>query len=267
MKKGLVLLLAVLFPTTSPLISFGGNHASPQTTPTEVPGNPMTFEDVADSDYYYDAVRWAVEHGITEGTSNTTFAPKDYCSRGQVITFLWKAMGSPEPRNSTSPFEDVSDDAYYTKAVLWAAEQKIASGSSDTTFSPNAPCSRAQVMTFLWKLKGQSQVTSVFLMSPRAITSIRRSCGRRSKRSPPVSSIPVSDQTISAIVHRSLPSYGMHWPKNNCEKYETGGSALWQILLFHYSSRGGNPSREMAALVNRLSSVTSRITLRNPGSS
>jgi len=150
-----LLLLAVLFPTTSPLISFGGNHASPQTTPTEVPGNPMTFEDVADSDYYYDAVRWAVEHGITEGTSNTTFAPKDYCSRGQVITFLWKAMGSPEPRNSTSPFEDVSDDAYYTKAVLWAAEQKIASGSSDTTFSPNAPCSRAQVMTFLWKLKGQ----------------------------------------------------------------------------------------------------------------
>lgn len=154
-----LLLLALLFPTTSPLISFGNVHTAPKAVPTEVPGNPMTFEDVEDSDYYYDAVRWAVEHGITEGTSNTTFAPKDFCSRGQVITFLWKAMGSPEPLRSTSPFTDVPEDAYYTKAVLWAAEQKIASGSSDTTFSPNAPCSRAQVMTFLWKLKGQPEVT------------------------------------------------------------------------------------------------------------
>ena len=70
-----VLFLALLFPTTSPLISFGDTHTAPQSAPTELPGNPMTFEDVADSDYYYDAVRWAVEHGITEGTSNTTFAP------------------------------------------------------------------------------------------------------------------------------------------------------------------------------------------------
>ena len=155
-----LLLLALLFPTTSPLISFGKIHTAPKAVPTEVPGNPMTFEDVEESDYYYDAVRWAVEHGITEGTSNTTFAPKDYCSRGQVITFLWKAMGSPEPLRSSNPFADVPEDAYYTKAVLWAAEQNIASGPSESTFSPDAPCARAQVMTFLWKLKGQPVANS-----------------------------------------------------------------------------------------------------------
>lgn len=150
-----LLFLVILVPTTSPLISFGDVHTAPKAAPTEVPGTPMTFEDVEDSDYYYDSVRWAVEHGITEGTSNTTFAPKDFCSRGQVITFLWKALGSPEPLHSTNPFTDVPSDAYYTKAILWASENGIASGTTDSTFSPEAPCSRAQVMTFLWKMKGQ----------------------------------------------------------------------------------------------------------------
>ena len=155
-----LLLLALLFPTTSPLISFGNTPTAPNASTTEASGHPMIFEDVEESDYFYDAVRWAVEHGITEGTSDTTFAPKDYCSRGQVITFLWKAMGSPEPQSSSHPFTDIPEDAYYTKAVLWAAEQNIASGTSESTFSPNAPCARAQVMTFLWKLKGQPAATS-----------------------------------------------------------------------------------------------------------
>ena len=138
-----LLLLALLFPTTSPLISFGNTPTAPNASTTEASGHPMIFEDVEESDYFYDAVRWAVEHGITEGTSDTTFAPKDYCSRGQVITFLWKAMGSPEPQSSSHPFTDVPEDAYYTKAVLWAAEQNIASGTSESTFSPNAPTSSA----------------------------------------------------------------------------------------------------------------------------
>ena len=131
-----VLFLALLFPTTSPLISFGDTHTALQSAPTEVPGNPMTFEDVEDSDYYYDAVRWAVEHGVTEGTSNTTFAPKDFCSRGQVITFLWKAMGSPEPLRITSPFTDVPEDAYYTKARTTSAPASLSSSRSDTSTSP-----------------------------------------------------------------------------------------------------------------------------------
>ena len=135
-----LLLLALLFPTTSPLISFGNTPTAPNASTTEASGHPMIFEDVEESDYFYDAVRWAVEHGITEGTSDTTFAPKDYCSRGQVITFLWKAMGSPEPQSSSHPFTDVPEDAYYTKAVLWAAEQNIASGTSESTFAPNALC-------------------------------------------------------------------------------------------------------------------------------
>ena len=153
-----LLLLALLFPTTSPLISFGNTPTAPNASTTEASGHPMIFEDVEESDYFYDAVRWAVEHGITEGTSDTTFAPKDYCSRGQVITFLWKAMGSPEPQSSSHPFTDVPEDAYYTKAVLWAAEQNIASGTSESTFSPNAPCARAQVMTFLWRAKNSPDV-------------------------------------------------------------------------------------------------------------
>ena len=161
-----LLLLALLFPTTSPLISFGNTPTAPNASTTEASGHPMIFEDVEESDYFYDAVRWAVEHGITEGTSDTTFAPKDYCSRGQVITFLWKAMGSPEPQSSSHPFTDVPEDAYYTKAVLWAADyfyapvmwaakEKITTGLIDSRFGAMDQCNRAQVVTFLWHALGK----------------------------------------------------------------------------------------------------------------
>lgn len=112
-------------------------------------GNP--FIDVADHAYYYDAVLWAVGKGITNGTSATTFSPDGICTRAQTVTFLWRAMGSPEPDDASCPFTDVSQDAYYYKAVLWAAEKGITIGTSSTTFSPNDTVTRGQTVAFLWR--------------------------------------------------------------------------------------------------------------------
>jgi hypothetical protein len=113
------------------------------------------FEDVAEGTYYYDAVLWAVENGITEGTSDTTFSPDDPCTRAQAVTFLWRAAGSPEPTSTEMPYTDVSANAYYYKAVLWAVEEGITEGTSETTFSPDQTCTRAHIATFLWRANGQ----------------------------------------------------------------------------------------------------------------
>ena len=110
----------------------------------------MPFEDVAAGSYYYDAVLWAVENGITDGTSATTFSPDAVCSRGQIVTFLWRSQKSPAS-DSVNPFADVAADAYYNTAVLWAAENGITGGTTATTFSPAANCTRAQIVTFLWR--------------------------------------------------------------------------------------------------------------------
>ena len=96
-------------------------------------------------------VHWAVEHGITSGTSDTTFGAGDVCSRYQVVYFLWAAAGKPEPKTTHNPFTDVKTSHFFYKAVLWAVENGITSGTSDTTFSPTTPCNRAQVVTFLYK--------------------------------------------------------------------------------------------------------------------
>lgn len=109
------------------------------------------FNDVKPGDYFYDAVNWAVEKGITTGTSATTFSPNASCTRAQIVTFLWRASGSPEPKTASNPFTDVAANAYYCKAVLWAVENGITTGTSATTFSPDAPCTRAQGVTFLWR--------------------------------------------------------------------------------------------------------------------
>ena len=111
--------------------------------------NPFT--DVKEGKYYYDAVLWAVGKGITSGTSATTFSPKNECTREQVVTFLWRAFGSPEPQTTENPFTDVKEGKYYYKAVLWAVEHGITSGTSATTFSPQDVCTREQVVTFLWR--------------------------------------------------------------------------------------------------------------------
>ncbi len=108
------------------------------------------FKDVAVSAYYYDAVKWAVENGITDGVGNGLFAPNTSCTRAQIVTFLWRASGSPEPK-SMSSFKDVAADAYYAKAVAWAVENGITTGTATDKFSPNAPCTRAQSVTFLFR--------------------------------------------------------------------------------------------------------------------
>lgn len=111
----------------------------------------MSFTDVADKAYYRDAVAWAVENGITKGTTATTFSPNATCTRAQAVTFLWRAAGSPKPETRTMPFTDVPVGSYYYDAVLWAVENGITKGTSDTTFSPDATCSRAQIVAFLWR--------------------------------------------------------------------------------------------------------------------
>lgn len=111
----------------------------------------VDFTDVSEDDYYADAVAWAYEQGITAGISATAFGPALPCTRAQMATFLWRAAGSPEPVGSSNPFADVSEDAYYAKAVQWALEQGITVGTSATTFSPDAPCTRAQMATFLYR--------------------------------------------------------------------------------------------------------------------
>ena len=111
--------------------------------------NPFT--DIPSGAYYEDAVIWAVNNGITGGTSATTFAPDGFCTRAQAVTFLWRAAGSPAPKSTVMPFTDVPAGSYYYDAVLWAIENGITKGTSDTTFSPNANCSRGQIVTFLWR--------------------------------------------------------------------------------------------------------------------
>ena len=111
----------------------------------------ITFTDVPANAYYADAVNWAVLNGVTKGTSETTFSPDASCTRTQAVTFLWRAAGSPAPKSSAMPFTDVDAGAYYHDAVLWAVEQDITNGTSDTAFRPNATCTRAQIVTFLWR--------------------------------------------------------------------------------------------------------------------
>lgn len=124
-------------------------------TPAEPVENPFT--DVKSTAYYYEPVLWAVENNITGGTSATTFSPNASCTRGQIVTFLWAAAGRPEPKSANNPFTDVKSSAYYYKAVLWAVENGITSGTSATTFSPNNTCTRGQVVTFLWAAKGRPE--------------------------------------------------------------------------------------------------------------
>ena len=109
------------------------------------------FVDVKSDAYYYDAVMWAVQNGITGGKDATHFAPNETCTRAQAVTFLWRAAGSPAPKSTVNPFVDMKPGAYYYDAVLWAVENGITKGTTDTTFSPNATCSRAQIVTFLWR--------------------------------------------------------------------------------------------------------------------
>lgn len=114
----------------------------------------LSFTDVSVKEYYFDAIAWAVKNAITEGVNDTIFAPGASCTRAQMVTFLWRANGSPEPTVTELPFTDVAVDAYYAKAVLWAVENGITTGTSDTTFDPDGVVTRAEAVTFLWRAAG-----------------------------------------------------------------------------------------------------------------
>ena len=112
-----------------------------------------SFADVPADSYYAKAVAWAVEQGITKGTSDTAFSPNATCTRAQIVTFLWRSQKSPAS-DGVNPFTDVAADAYYANAVLWAAEDGITGGTTATTFSPDNNCTRAQIVTFLFRCLG-----------------------------------------------------------------------------------------------------------------
>lgn len=120
-------------------------------------GQTMNFIDVKTADYFYDSVKWAVNKGVTTGTSSTTFSPYNPCKRAEIVTFLWRAAGSPEPTTTRNPFRDVNAVTHssYYKAILWASQKGIAAGTSTTTFSPDQVCTRAQIVTFLYRYAGK----------------------------------------------------------------------------------------------------------------
>ena len=115
------------------------------------------FSDVRENHYFYQPVIWALQYEITNGTSATLFSPGKNCTRAQIVTFLWRTAGSPEPSAKSHPFTDVKKSSYYAKAVLWAVEKQITAGVSATAFEPDQPCTRGQAMTFLWRYAGMPE--------------------------------------------------------------------------------------------------------------
>jgi len=130
-----------------------------QCIPTVLSAAENPFSDVPAGAYYEEAVLWAVENGITTGTGATTFSPKMVCDRAQAVTFLWRAKGSPEPGTTKLDFTDVKADAYYFKAVAWAVENGITTGTGGGKFSPSMKCDRSQIVTFLWRTMGSPAAT------------------------------------------------------------------------------------------------------------
>lgn len=149
-----------VFTATAVVKDQDGNEVGKVTDTVNMPipalGNP--FEDVAEDAYYYDAVLWAYDNGITQGKDDTRFLPNNICNRAQVVTFFWRAMGEPEPESTVNPFVDVAEDAYYYKAVLWAYYKGVTTGKDETHFQPNATVTRSQVVTFMYRNEGEPAV-------------------------------------------------------------------------------------------------------------
>lgn len=137
----------------------------------KAPAASRTFKDVPSNAYYAEAVGWAFRRGVTTGTDAKHFSPDNTCTRGQIVTFLWRAAGEPEPDAYDNPFKDVKPSDYFYKAVLWAVHKEITLGTSENRFSPNAPCTRAQCVTFLWRAKGSPYVGSVSSFSDVSVNS------------------------------------------------------------------------------------------------
>lgn len=129
------------------------NSPAPGDEPPKPDNTVGGFEDVFVGDYWADAVKWAVENGITDGLTPTTFGPAKNCTRGQIVTFLWNAAKKPEPKSTVNPFTDVKPGDYFYKAVLWAVENDITNGTTPTTFGPTKTCTRGQIVTFLYRAR------------------------------------------------------------------------------------------------------------------
>ena len=121
---------------------------------------------VAPADYFFNAVYWALEHGITKGVSDTEFAPNDPVTRGQTVTFLWRCAGSPKPAEGGASFTDVNPEEYYADAVRWALQLKITNGMGDNTFLPDDPCTRGQIVTFLYRSAGEENAVITSEITP-----------------------------------------------------------------------------------------------------
>ena len=134
-----------------------GDHRT-QRIPVLDGGNP--FEDITEGQYYTEPVFWALDHSITTGMDTSHFGPELPCTRAQVVTFLWRAAGEPEPNSKDCAFTDLDSSQYYYKAVLWAVEQHITTGMDDSHFGPELPCTRAQVVTFLWRAAEEPEADS-----------------------------------------------------------------------------------------------------------
>ena len=135
-------------------------ETQPETKPEEKPESKSNFIDVPAGSFFADAVAWAVEHNITSGISDTMFGPNQVCTRAQAVTFLWRAAGCPKPNTTNMPFTDVSAGSYYYDAVLWAVENGITSGISSTAFGAGLTCTRAQIVTFLWRAEKSPAVNA-----------------------------------------------------------------------------------------------------------
>ena len=144
--------ISLLFNAQSGVLSAQSRNQRAVLKTWQIAPPQMEFEDVTPEDYFFRPVQWAVEKGIAAGTSKTTFSPAQTCSRAQIITFLWRAKGSPEPKTAAA-ISDVKPDDYYYKATLWAAENSLFSGES---FLPNTPCTRGQIVTFLHRAFAES---------------------------------------------------------------------------------------------------------------
>ena len=141
---------------TPAFVKEGDEPTTPPTDPTTPPAdNDNPFADVKNGDYFYNPVLWAAKENITSGTTDTTFSPNESCTRGQTVTFLWRAAGSPEPTTTVNPFTDVKTGDYFYKAVLWAYENGITQGTTVAEFSPNETVTRGQTVTFLYRFAGE----------------------------------------------------------------------------------------------------------------
>ena len=151
-----------------------GPDASDAPESSDVPDAGKVFEDVPEDAWYRDAVQWAVENGVTTGTDETHFSPNAPCTRAQMVTFLWRAAGEPEPAGGSVPFGDIQAGSYYEKAVAWAVENGITNGVDETRFAPGDTVSRAQTVAFLFRYaflyaKADAEVTDAFVdVSPEA---------------------------------------------------------------------------------------------------